>query len=327
MLEEDKHKEESKFELPCTLIEHSSFLSFLELQPKHVDKNQLILEKLLGSKTAVSVLNSAMFTITQRPKYETWKVPETWEGIFNSERGIIELTKSFEKLRVISSQGNTIYPLEQDIFRAFELCKRTNLKVVIIGQDPYPGFDDIVGLPMANGQSFSGRKGGKKPGSLNNVFTEIRRTFPDIPLNHYDLTSWGEQGVLMLNTCLTVNHGDPKSHIKERVWKYFTDYVIKTISDENPGVIFCLWGAEAKLYANGNTSIISRNKSVVLECGHPSNLNSSSSSKFAENNHFALIYYVINQRNEEIHKKNLKLQELGETTFLPYISQINWALI
>jgi uracil-DNA glycosylase len=326
-VDDKKENEKQHFELPSTLIDHKTFTDFLELQPKYVDKKQQILELLLGSKYAVSALNSAMLTITQKPKFETWDIPETWESLFNNERCIYEINRAFEKLRLISSLGNTIYPLEKDIFKAFELCKRTNLKVVIIGIEPYNSFDDVVGLPMTNGLAFSARKGGKKPSYVDNIFNEIKRTFPGIPLNHYDLTSWAEQGVLLLNTSLTVNHGDPLSHIKDQVWKYFTDYIIKTISDENPGVIFCLWGPKAKIYANGSTNMISRNKSIVLECGHPSYTGTIGDSKFFENNHFAIIYHIINNRNEEIHKKNLKLQSERSNNFLPYIEQINWSLI
>lgn len=316
---------ESQFYLPSTMVQYGNFGSFLKEQPVLRSKEEIYMAQLLGCNPSAGGLNLNMFTIKRTPVFQSWKVPETWESIFNSETGIYELQQVYMKLQNIASQGYTIYPLEHEIFRAFELCPRHKLKVVILGQDPYPSFEDALGRPMGNGLSFSGNKGGKKPGSLANVFTEIKRTFPNIQLNHYDLESWARQGVLLLNTCLTVNHGDPESHIKEKIWKYFIEYVIKTISDENPGVIFLLWGAKAKAYANGSTSVISRNKSIVLEAGHPSNLNSSAGTKFAENNHFAYVYYYINEQNRVIWEKNQKLQLEGKE-LLPYKDQIDWSL-
>lgn len=329
MISNNQNDDNQKFVYPTPMQQYNSLQSFLSVQPTVENREEQLMKQIFGMNMQISNLNMNMFTssIPNNSYYlSSFVCPETWEGIFNSEIGSYELNKAFEKLRRIGQLGNTIYPLENEIFRAFQLCKRTNLKVVILGQDPYPGFDDIVGLPMANGLSFSGRKGGKKPSSLNNVFKEISRTFEGIPLNHYDLTSWAEQGVLLLNTCLTVNHGSPESHIKEKVWNYFIEYVIKTISEENPGVIFCLWGAKAKAYANGNNPPINRKKSIVLEAGHPSNLNSGAATKFAENNHFAYIYQIIDQQNQQIYAKNLELQRENKP-LLPYKQQINWILI
>lgn len=326
---ENQNNSKQQFTYPTPMQQYSTLQSFLAVQPTVESREEQMMRQLFGMNMQVSNLNMSMFvSSTPSNSYylSSFVCPETWEGIFNSETGIYELNKAFEKLRKIAQLGNTIYPLENEIFRAFQLCKRNNLKVVMFGQDPYPGFDDIVGLPMANGLSFSGRKGGKKPASLANVFKEIERTFPGIPLNHYDLTSWAEQGVLLLNTCLTVNHGSPESHIKEKVWNYFIEYVIRTISEENPGVIFCLWGAKAKAYANGSNPPINRRKSIVLEAGHPSNLNSGASTKFAGNNHFAYICRIIEQQNQQIYAKNLELHAQNKP-LLPYKSQINWSLV
>lgn len=314
---------ESQFYLPSTMVQYSSFGSFLNEQPVIKSKEELYMQQILGTQLSMTDFNMSMFTISARSLYQNWKIPETWEGIFNSETGIYELTRVFQKLQSISNQGYTIYPLEHEIFRAFELCKRDKLKVVILGQDPYYLYDNIVNMPMACGLSFSGRKGGKKPGSLDNVFTEIRRTFPGIHLDHYDLSSWASQGVLLLNTCLTVNHGDPGSHIKEKIWNYFIEYVIKTISEENPGIMFLLWGSVAKAYNNGSTKIIT-NRSITWECGHPSNRNASGQ-KFEQNNHFAYIWHTINNQNQQIYAKNQQLQAEGKP-LLPYKEQINWVL-
>lgn len=315
---------QSQFYLPSTMVQYSSFRSFLDEQPTVQSKEELYMQQLLGMQLTISNINMSMFTVSNKSLFQNWNTPRTWEGIFDSEIGRYEIARAFQKLQSISNQGYTIYPLENEIFRAFELCPRDKIKVVILGQDPYPSMDDIVNLPMACGLSFSGRKGGKKPGSLDNVFTEIRRTFPGIHLDHYDLTSWCTQGVLLLNSSLTVNHGDPNSHAKEKVWNYFIEYVIKTISEENHGVIFCLWGGSAKAYNSGSTKIIT-SKSIVLECGHPSSRNMSAS-KFSENNHFAYIYYYIEKYNQEIQKKNIELQAQSKP-LLPFKEQINWTLV
>lgn len=307
------------FNLPSNMLQYPTFSDYLnsgeQKKPEEVDLMALLMANNIQSMS----LNMSLFTTVSTPGFSSWKVPETWEHIFNTQYGIFELNRAFAKLRDIASRGNVIFPLENEIFRAFELCKWNKLKVVILGQDPYPKFDSIVNMPMACGLSFSGRKGGMKPASLNNVFTEIDRTFPGIPLNHYDLTSWAEQGVLLLNTCLTVNQGVPESHVKQKVWNDFIDYIIKAINDEKNGTIFLLWGAKAKAYS----SLISTKRSIILEAGHPSNLNSSAH-KFAENNHFAHIYYIIQQRNQEIFNKN---QTLPPEEQIPYESQINWSLI
>ena len=310
----------NQFYLPSTMIQYSSFTSFLDEQPIVQSKEELYMQELLGTQLTISSLNMNMFNVTTKQLYQNWKIPETWEGIFNSEIGKYEITKAFQKLQSLSNLNYVIYPLQHEIFRSFELCPRNKLKIVILGQDPHSSFDNDLNLPMACGLSFSGRKGGKKSKSLDAIFTEIKRTFSGIHLDHYDLSSWCSQGVLLLNMCLTVNHGDSGSHIKEKIWNYFIEYVIKTISEENNGIIFLLWGNSSKLYNNGSTKIIT-SKSIVLESGHPNVTNS-----FAENNHFAYIWQIIENQNEQIQKKNIELQTQGKP-LLEYKEQINWTLI
>lgn len=314
----------SEFIIPENMQKYASLSEFLDTH-KNEDDSVDLFNKLMLSNINSSIINMDMFTVNGTVPYSQYKIPHGWEEVFNTDTCKYELTSIMEKLKNIAYRGNTIFPLEHEIFNVFELCPLDNIKVVIIGQDPYPSFDDIVGLPMACGLSFSGRLNGKKPSSLNNVFKEIKRTFPNIALNHYDLTSWAKQGVFLLNTSLTVNQGQPESHIKERVWNYFTEYIIRTICEKKPGTIFCLWGAKAKALANGNTAIISKTKCHILEAGHPSSLNSSGP-KFAENDHFAHIYFIIENKNKEIYTKNIQLHKEGKEQ-LPYVEQINWQLI
>jgi uracil-DNA glycosylase len=316
-----------QFNYPSTMHQFNSFQSFLTKQSTVDCYEEQLLKKLAGMGLVECNLNMSMF---QTKKFDgplpfvTWEIPETWEEPFTSDTGRYELERVFGRLQEIALKGYNIFPLEADIFRSFRLCRRDKLKVVILGQDPYPQKDLTFGLPLANGLSFSGRKGGIKPGSLDTIFAEISRTFPGIPLQHYDLTSWAEQGVLLLNTCPTVNEGDAGSHIKLGIWKYFMDYIIQYICESNPNVIFLLWGSKAEEFATRSDAPIGK-KILKLICGHPSGKNQSAK-KFTENSHFGAIFYEIQKRNQEIHTKNIQLYQQGQQQ-LDYIEQINWALL
>lgn len=323
--EENKHilNLSDKFNYPSTMIKYGNFASFLSKQNKVEHYEENLLKKLAGMGLSECNLNMSMFQIKKfdgPTPFEKWDIPETWEEAFTSETSIYELTKVFKRLQELALKGYNIFPYENEIFRAFKLCRRDKIKIVILGQDPYPQKDSILGIPIGNGLCFSGRKGGVKAGSLDSIFVEIRRTFPGIPLEHYDLTSWAEQGVLLLNTCLTVNEGDPGSHIKLGIWKYWMDYIVQYISESCPGVIFLLWGAKAKEFAVGQNAVIGK-KIFKLMCGHPSSKNTSAE-KFVENGHFGQVFYEINRRNQEIYNNNI---QKGQRT--PYIDQINWALV
>ena len=154
--------------------------------------------------------------------------------------------------------GKSIYPPKSAVFKAFEYCPFDQIKVVILGQDPYhnPG--------QAHGLSFSVPKGLKPPPSLKNIFKELQ-TDLQMPIPaHGDLTAWTQQGVLLLNACLTVEANLPASH-QSKGWETFTDKVIRTISDKHTGVVFMLWGN----FAKQKKHLIDA-KHLVLEAAHPS---------------------------------------------------------
>ena len=156
-------------------------------------------------------------------------------------------------------KSRTIYPRGADIFKAFDSCDFSDIKVVIIGQDPYHGPG------QANGLCFSVAEGQRFPPSLLNIFKEIRADLgKPIPASG-DLERWARQGVLLLNATLTVRENTPGSH-QNRGWETFTDAVIPKISDEKEGVVFLLWGA----YAQKKGMVIDRNKHLVLMSAHPS---------------------------------------------------------
>lgn len=316
-----------KFSYPLPMLQYKTFKEFENDQPKVDDYDDNLIGRLAGLGIGESVFNMSMFQFEDRSTkvpYQNFETPPGWEEAFESSTSKYELEIIKGKLQKEWKKGNKIFPLEQDIFNAFKLCPPNKVKVLIIGQDPYPQMDTRLGVPIANGKAFSLRYGGDDTGSLNNIFTEIRRTFPGIPLEHGDLTSWAEQGVLLLNAQLTVNQNDAGSHTKLKIWDYWTEYIIKWICDNCPGVICLLWGSKAMSFTLGDKPAIGK-KIFKRTCGHPSNKNTSAT-PFKDNGHFADVYYEIDRQNRVIYDKNLKLQQQG-LELLPYIQQINWALV
>lgn len=156
-----------------------------------------------------------------------------------------------------------IYPEVQNFFRALDLVDVKDVKVVILGQDPYHGEG------QAHGLSFSVREGVRLPPSLKNIFTELRSDLKIDPPLSGDLSRWARQGVLLLNTVLTVEKEKAASH-QNQGWEKFTDKIISVINDNCDHVVFILWGANAQKKA----SFVDRNKHLVLESAHPSPLSS-----------------------------------------------------
>ncbi len=157
--------------------------------------------------------------------------------------------------------GKVIYPHQNLIFNAFEQCLLEEIKVVIIGQDPYHGAG------QANGLAFSVNVGQKIPPSLRNIYKELKDDVGfEIP-THGDLTAWAKQGVLLLNSVMTVEEGKPGSH-QLKGWETFTDAVINKISGENNGIVFLLWGN----YAKSKMELIDASKHKIFTAAHPSPL-------------------------------------------------------
>ncbi|OGK20335.1 uracil-DNA glycosylase [Candidatus Roizmanbacteria bacterium RIFCSPHIGHO2_01_FULL_39_8] len=165
-----------------------------------------------------------------------------------------------------------VYPPPKDIFRAFDLCPYDRVKVVIVGQDPYHG------PRQANGLSFAVHEGIALPPSLVNIFKEIHDDLGITPNQSGDLSRWAKQGVLLLNSVLTVSAYKPASH-KEKGWEKFTDSVIQALNQNREHIVYLLWGK----YAQIKGEIIDRDKNLVLTSGHPSPY---SASLFFGNHHF-----------------------------------------
>ena len=186
------------------------------------------------------------------------KIASSWKTLLADEfekRYFNELTTFLRG----EYKTQTIYPPGADIFRAFDRCDFSDVKVVIIGQDPYHGPG------QANGLCFSVYEGTPMPPSLLNIFKEIRNDLGKPIPPSGDLERWARQGVLLLNATLTVKASAPGSH-QNKGWETFTDAVIKKISDEKEGIVFLLWGA----YAQKKGEVIDRNKHLVLVSAHPS---------------------------------------------------------
>ena len=156
----------------------------------------------------------------------------------------------------------TIYPPVEDLFAAYRLCSPPECRVLLLGQDPYhrPG--------QAHGLSFSVRPGVRVPPSLRNVFRELAADLAVAPPTGGDLTGWAAQGVLLLNSVLTVREGSPNSHAGHG-WEAFTDATIRALDARDERIVFLLWGG----YARRKRGLITNPAHVVLEAGHPSPLN------------------------------------------------------
>lgn len=157
-------------------------------------------------------------------------------------------------------KNKTVYPKYSDIFACLRLTDYDDVKVVILGQDPYHGEGEAHGL------CFSVRENIKTPPSLVNIFKELENDL-NVKRVNSDLTDWAKQGILLLNSIMTVIKDSPLSH-KEKGWEIFTDNIIKYLNEREKPVIFLLWGS----YARSKKNLINLNKHFVLEAPHPSPL-------------------------------------------------------
>ena len=210
----------------------------------------------------------------------------TWEDIIDLEKQK-DYYKSLEKEINKRYKTTTVFPEKQNIFKAFSLTKLDDVKVVILGQDPYHGFGQAQGL------AFSTPANIKNPPSMQNILKEIQSDLGKKSIcEDGDLTPWAKQGVLLLNTILTVEEAKPKSH-HNLGWEVFTDNIIKYISDNCEDTIFILWGSPAI----SKTKLIDRKKHHILTAPHPSPL--SSYRGFFGCKHFSQTNNILKSLNKE----------------------------
>lgn len=186
----------------------------------------------------------------------------TWHDVLAEEKEKPYFIETLAKVAQARASGKTVYPPQKDVFNAFRLTELGDVKVVILGQDPYHGPN------QAHGLAFSVLPGVAVPPSLVNMYKELVTDIPGFQRpTHGFLESWARQGVMLLNTVLTVEAGKAHSHAKLG-WETFTDTVISAINEHREGVVFLLWGS----HAQKKGSIIDRQRHHVLQAPHPSPL-------------------------------------------------------
>ncbi len=201
-------------------------------------------------------------------------ISESWKSILSKE---FEKSYFSQLMSFVRSEykHHTCYPEKNEIFAAFDHCNFEDVKVVILGQDPYHGAG------QANGLCFSVHKAMSHPPSLMNIYKELEQdTGKPYPISG-DLVNWSDQGVLLLNATLTVRASEAGSH-QRKGWEEFTDAVIQQLSDKKENLVFLLWGG----YAKKKGSKIDQNKHLVLTSGHPSPLSANRGYWFG-NKHFS----------------------------------------
>jgi uracil-DNA glycosylase len=161
-------------------------------------------------------------------------------------------------------QHHTVYPPEKDVFNAFRYTPLNEVKVFLLGQDPYPGAG------QAHGLCFSVRPGIRLPGSLRNIYQELQDDLSIKPVKHGYLVSWARNGVLLLNACLTVRADAPNSHAGKG-WEQFTDAALRAVNSQKRRIVFLLWGA----YAQKKIPLIDQTRHVIIKSAHPSPLSAS----------------------------------------------------
>jgi uracil-DNA glycosylase len=212
--------------------------------------------------------------------------PLGWKEVLEGEKDkpyFKDLMRFIESER---SAGKTIYPGRSEIFSALSLTPFDSVRVVIIGQDPYPGPN------QAHGLCFSVKPGIPIPGSLRNIFKELERSLGIKTPRHGSLARWAEQGVLLLNTVLTVEAGKPQSH-GNLGWETFTDRVVLELNQRKSNLIFLLWGSHAQRKCSG----IDASRHHILKAVHPSPL--SAHRGFIGCGHFATANQILRARGEK----------------------------
>lgn len=186
----------------------------------------------------------------------------TWHDILGAEKEQAYFKDTLADVSAKRQQGKVIYPPQADVFNAFKITEFANVKVVILGQDPYHGPN------QAHGLCFSVQRPVPPPPSLVNIYKELSGDIKGFSIpNHGDLTTWAEQGVLLLNTVLTVEAGQAHSH-KHLGWERFTDVVVDKLNQHGKHLVFMLWGS----HAQKKGQFIDTNKHCVLKSTHPSPL-------------------------------------------------------
>ncbi len=215
------------------------------------------------------------------------KLDESWRVPLQADFESAYMQNLREFLRSEKSQGKTIYPDGKNIFHALNATNFDKVRVVILGQDPYHGPD------QAHGLCFSVLPGVAIPPSLRNIYKELRDDIGFVAPTHGCLDYWAEQGVLLLNSVLTVQAGNAASH-QGRGWERFTDRIIELLNERAEGLVFILWGSNAQKKG----AIVDGDRHLVLQSPHPSPL--SASRGFFGNHHFSRANDYLRKQGKEL---------------------------
>ncbi len=217
-----------------------------------------------------------------KARLEKIKIIESWKSLLESQFSQNYMKQLFDFLDLELKNGKTIFPEWENCFRAFNEIPFNKVKIIILGQDPYHGAN------QAHGLSFSVPKGVAVPPSLKNIYKELESDIGFVSPNHGNLSSWAKQGVLLLNSVLTVEEGLPASH-RGKGWEQFTDFIVEELNKDKKPKVFILWGA----YAQKKGKCIDEKKHLVLKSVHPSPLSSYrgffNSKPFSKANDFLLL--------------------------------------
>lgn len=260
---------------PCELMKYfPRFTDFLQTQITYEQLiNNLHVNSIVSQNLSKFKLN---LPVIERKEITTIIVPDGWQDEF--KECLPEIQKALMYVNSQIKLGKNVWPKEENLFRAFQLTALNNVKVIVIGQDPYHSPE------VANGLAFS-CNGDKIQSSLVNVFKELRNIYGREPSSG-NLDHWAQQGVLLLNKCLTVNEGEAKSHGDS--WKFFIHKILNIILLKVRFCFLCLWGKEAQKLVEGRDKLtFSSQKVLVLKAGHPSGLNTKD--PFVGCGHFKII--------------------------------------
>ena len=221
----------------------------------------------------------------------------TWSDLFENiiiKEKIDNINQELEKELKLLDNIIDIFPKPDKILNCFDLCSLEDVKVILVGQDPYINKFDINGVvtPQAMGLSFSVPKGINIPPSLKNIYKELKDDL-NIENLHGDLTNWNKQGVLLLNRSLTVREGKSNSH--KKMWNGFMEKVVEYINEKKSNCVFILWGNDAKKLKN----LINNDKHLILEGTHPSPLGANKGGFFGGK------YFSKTNEYLKIHKKKV----------------------
>lgn len=288
---------------------YPKFEDYLSTQPKFKDIEDNIQRNKLSN---IEQIMAGDLPLAKREPYTMGECPPGWESIFELCRAEIEMGLNHVNSHVAT--GKRVCPDNENLFRAFSLVRPENVKVVIIAQDPYHTVDTNTNICVATGVA-TGCNGPPQP-TCRNICNEIKRTEGEFPRNT-NFEFLAEQGVLMINVCLTVDKGEPGSHGTS--WNAFTTKMLTLLFEQVEWCFLCLWGGDAKKIINGRNKVnYSKKKIFVLEAGHPSYRNKSAANQFYGCGHFQKIREIMIGNNVKpidwvglhLPQKNLESNEL-----------------